>query len=325
MNLDARILRTLRASVDGISDRELAEKLDIGRATVRSRIESLRGMGYEIEASPHQGYRVLSAPDSLNADELVSRLGKDVVIGREIQVFQETTSTNDVVEKLARDGVKEGIVVFAESQSRGRGRLGRKWISSAGKGLWFSVLLRPPWPPRSVSRMTIAAAVALVRGIQGQTGLRPVIKWPNDILIGTRKVSGILTELSAEPDRVKHVVVGIGVDVHLDASSFPAELRNAVTSLNAELGRDVDRSALAASILLELDRTYAQVRHGRFETVAEEWERLCETIGADVGIRFGDRLLQGRAESLDADGALLLRTSHGHLERVVGGDVTVER
>src|SRR5581483_6241823 len=113
------------------------------------------------------------------------------------------TSTNDVVEKLARDGVKEGVVVFAESKTKGRGRLGRKWISPPRKGLWFSVLLRPPLAPPAVTQLTIAAATALFRAIQSQTGLSPEIKWPNDILIGGKKTAGILTELSAEPDKVK--------------------------------------------------------------------------------------------------------------------------
>ena len=119
----------------------------MSRAAIWARIEDLRSLGYDIEASPHLGYRLLSAPDVLHADDLLSRLGKTKVIGRDIRVFEETTSTNDVIEKLARDGVKEGVVVFAESQTRGRGRLGRKWMSPAQTGLWFSVLLRPGLAP----------------------------------------------------------------------------------------------------------------------------------------------------------------------------------
>src|SRR6185436_7695473 len=145
--------------------------------------------------------RLLGAPDVLHADDLMSRLRQPRVVGRDIRVFQETSSTNDVVEKLARDGVAEGVVVFAESQTKGRGRLGRKWISPAGQGLWFSVLLRPQLPPTAVTQLTIAAATAVARAIRGQTGLVPEIKWPNDIWIQNKKVAGILTELSAELDR----------------------------------------------------------------------------------------------------------------------------
>src|SRR5437773_1906853 len=141
MTLDAQILKTLRDNGDGVSGAELSQRLGISRAAVWARVEELRSLGYDIEASPHLGYRLLSAPDVLHADDLMSRLGKTKVIGRDIQVFEQTTSTNDVVERLARDGVKEGAVVFAEAQTRGRGRLGRRWISPARKGLWFSILL----------------------------------------------------------------------------------------------------------------------------------------------------------------------------------------
>src|SRR5262249_38382993 len=190
----------------------------------------------EIEASPHQGYRLLSCPDLLHAEDLIVRLGKTNCVGRDIRVFQETTSTNDVIEKLARDGVKEGVVVFAEAQTKGRGRLGRKWMSPSKKGLWFSVLLRPGLRPVAATQLTIAAATALRRAIAAQTGLNPEIKWPNDILVNGRKVAGILTELSAELDRVKYVVLGIGVDVNLSAGDFPSDLRPLATSLKAELG-----------------------------------------------------------------------------------------
>jgi BirA family biotin operon repressor/biotin-[acetyl-CoA-carboxylase] ligase len=149
MTIDAQILSALRAAgEDSVSGTELSQKLGISRAAFWARIEELRMLGYDIEASPHRGYRLRSVPDLLHADDLLSRLGKTSIVGRDIRVFEKTTSTNDVVEKLARDGVKEGVVVFAESQTKGRGRLGRKWISPSRKGLWFSVLLRPErlWP-----------------------------------------------------------------------------------------------------------------------------------------------------------------------------------
>jgi BirA family biotin operon repressor/biotin-[acetyl-CoA-carboxylase] ligase len=252
-------------------------------------------------------------------------LGKTKVIGRDIRVFQETTSTNDVIEKLARDGVKEGVVVFAESQTRGRGRLGRKWMSPAKRGLWFSVLLRPDLRPQEATRLTVASATALRRAIESQTGLEPEIKWPNDILINGRKVAGILTELSGELDHIKYVVLGIGVDVNLGQGEFPAELRKLATSLKVELGKPVSRPELAVAILRELDHDYARITSGQFPAVADEWEEHGTTIGQEVTIRTGDRRIRGRAESLGEDGALLLRTEHGHLERIIGGDVTLER
>jgi len=322
--LDAKMLENLRqAGQEGVSGTELAQRLKVSRAALSLRIEALRSLGYEIEASPHRGYRLISAPDVLHADELLSRLGKTRVIGREITVFEKTTSTNDVIEKFARDGVKEGVVAFAELQTKGRGRLGRKWISPARKGLWFSILLRPPLRPVDATRLTVASATAVWRAIHSQTGLVPGIKWPNDILMGDRKVAGILTELRAELDRIQYVILGIGVDVNMTPSDFSPDLRKLATSLRAELGKPVSRAELAAAILRELDADYQRVIAGQFPAIADEWEEHCVTIGRQVTIRVGERQIRGRAEALDEDGALLLRTDHGHLERISGGDVSM--
>jgi BirA family transcriptional regulator, biotin operon repressor / biotin---[acetyl-CoA-carboxylase] ligase len=325
MTADAQILSALRAAEhSSVSGAELSQQLGISRAAIWARIEELRGLGYDIEASPHLGYRLLNSPDALHADDLLARLGKSTkVIGRDIHVFQETTSTNDVMEKLARDGAPEGVVVFAESQTKGRGRLGRRWVSPAQKGLWFSVLLRPELRPQETTQLTVAAAAALARALRSETGLEPEIKWPNDILIQGKKTAGILTELSAEVDRVKYVVLGIGVDVNVNLSEFPSELRKLATSLKIETGRAISRPGLATALLRELDQDYARIAAGRFAAVADEWEAQCTTIGHHVIIRTGDRQLRGRAESLGEDGALLLRTDYGHLERVTGGDVTL--
>ena len=171
MTTDAKILSALRENHDGVSGADLAEQLGISRAAVWARIEELRGLGYGIEAGPHFGYRMVNEPDVLLADDLLGRLGRPKVVGRDIRVFEQTTSTNDVIEKLARDGVKEGVAVFAESQTRGRGRLGRKWISPGRRGLWFSVLLRPDLRPQETTRLTVASATALLRAIEAETGL----------------------------------------------------------------------------------------------------------------------------------------------------------
>lgn len=326
MSLDARILSALRSAKDGsVAGTDLANSLGVSRAAVWARIEEMRKLGYEIEASPHHGYRLISVPDVLHADDLISRLPSDRVIGRDIRVFQETTSTNDIVEKLARDGVNEGVAVFAESQTKGRGRMGRRWVSPPGKGLWFSLLLRPRLRPTAVTQITVIAATALVRAIQKETGLMPDIKWPNDIWINGRKVAGVLTEMSAELDTVKHVTLGIGLDVNLEEWELPAELRHIATSLRIESGRPLDRAQMAATLLKELEFDYQRINRGNFETVADEWEQRCITVGRQVSINLGLKVLRGRAEALDADGALLLRSEHGHLERIIGGDVTLEK
>jgi len=326
MTTDAQILSALRSAENGgVSGADLSAKLGISRAAIWARIEELRKLGYDIEASPHLGYRLRNDPDLLVADDLMARLGKPGVIGRDIRVFEQTTSTNDVIEKLARDGVKEGVAVFAESQTKGRGRLGRQWSSPTRKGLWLSILLRPDLRPQETTQLTVASATAIRRAIQRTTGLRPEIKWPNDILMHGRKLVGILTELSAELDRVRHVTLGIGVNVNQSASDFPPDLRKLATSLRLEAGRTVARAELATAILQELDHDYARVCGGFFADVADEWEEHCTTLGQSVVIRAGSRAIRGRAESLDDDGALLLRTEHGRIERIIGGDVSLEK
>jgi BirA family transcriptional regulator, biotin operon repressor / biotin---[acetyl-CoA-carboxylase] ligase len=325
MTTDAQILSALRVHPEGVSGAELAGQLSVSRAAIWARVEELRRLGYGIEAGPHFGYRLVSTPDALHADDLIARLGKTRVVGRDIRVFEQTTSTNDVIEKLARDGVTEGAVVFAEAQTRGRGRLGRPWLSPARKGLWFSVLLRPDLRPQEATQLTVASATALVRALRAETGLKAGIKWPNDILVRGKKVAGVLTELSAELDHVKYVVLGMGVDVNLNPGEFPPELRRTATSLKIEAGRPVSRPDLAVAILRELDADYARLGSGRFAALADEWEDQCTTIGRNVVIRLGDRVVRGRAEALDDDGALMVRTVHGRLERIIGGDVALEK
>ncbi len=326
MTTDAKILKALRTATSSyVSGAELATKLQISRAAIWSRIEELRQLGYDIEASPHLGYRLKNSPDVLLGDDILSRIKIINVIGREINVFNQTTSTNDVIEKMAIDGVPEGVVVFAESQTKGRGRLGRIWHSPPGKGLWFSILLRPALHPKMAMQLTIAAATATRRAISQFTNIPAIIKWPNDIILNGKKVAGILNEINAEMDRIKYAILGVGINANNDVEDLPEELREVATSIKIQTGQKTNRSELAASILEELDAEYGKIKECKFNIIADEWTQFCETIGKQVTIHVGDRTIHGRAESVDADGCLLVRKTHGHLERVVGGDVILEK
>ena len=263
MNPAAQILAALRSTEHGVSGTDLCHQLGVSRAAVWSQIESLREIGFEIVASPHLGYQLVSSPDTLLADDMMSRLGKVNVIGREIIVLEQTTSTNDEIEKAAMNGHEEGLVVFAESQTHGRGRMGRRWSSPAGKGLWFSFLLRPRLAPGECTQLTAATATALVRAIQDKTNISPEIKWPNDLMIQGKKVGGILTEMSAELDKVRHVIVGIGIDVNQTASEFPVEIQSTATSLKLATGKNISRTDLAITILRELDQDYSRIAGGK--------------------------------------------------------------
>ncbi len=322
MKSDVQMLRALyQAGAEGISVNSLAAKTGADQASIRAQIQEWRRIGFQIEASPHFGYRLLEAPHRLLGEDIASRLGPVKVIGRQIQVFQETSSTNEVALRLAGDGVAEGAVVFAERQSRGRGRLGRTWFGSTGKSVLTSLLLRPSLRPAEAARLTIIGAAATVRTIEKLTAVRPSIKWPNDVIVGERKLAGILTEMCAEPDRIHYLVLGIGLNVNQTKTDFPEQLRWRCSSLRILTGQVWNRAAVAAALLKELDWDYQRMKEGRFAAVAAEWQSRCATLGRQVAVQFGKSTIHGRAEAIDGEGALLLRTGAGLVKRILGGDV----
>jgi len=321
MTTDAKILSALRnAGENGVAGTELSRAIGVSRAAIWARIDVLRAVGFQIEASPHAGYRLISSPDRLIADDIQSLLKSAKVIGREIQVYKETKSTNDIVERLARDGVQEGVVVFAERQTAGKGRLGRSWHSPPELGLWFSVLLRPKLSAQEAVKLTITFSNAISVALRGVSGVDATIKWPNDIMVKSRKLGGILTEMSAELDSLNYALLGVGVNVNNE--SFPNALAPIATSLAIESGQQFHRPTLAAKLLDELDRAYDSMLSGGFPGIATEWAARCDTIGKPIRVHTGARIIEGVAESLDPDGGLLLRTEYGGIERVIGGDVT---
>ena len=330
MSLDAQLLAAFRTADDGfITAPDLGHRLGVSRVTVSRHIEELRSLGYDIQHQPSLGYRLATSPDILLAEDIQHRLGK-TVIGRQVLVYERTASTNDVVEKLALDGAAAGVVVFAESQTRGRGRMGRSWASPRGKGLWFSTLLRPKLPMSSVARLTIAASAAIARAVREQTGLAAEIKWPNDVFIAGRKCAGILAEVRTEMDAIKFVILGIGLDVNCDVGDFPPEVRRVATSLKMELakqGREpILRGDLAVALLRELDRACRLAGDDEgFDGIRREWGRLSSTLGKRVALQIGPRRLEGHAQALDEDGSLLVRCDNGRIEHAVSGDVIMEK
>lgn len=320
------MLRALyQAGAEGISGNSLAGKTGAEQASIRDRIQEWRRVGFQIEASPHFGYRLLETPHRLLGEDVAARLGPVKTTGRQIQVFQETSSTNEVALRLAGDGVAEGAVVFAEHQSRGRGRLGRAWFGSAGKSVLMSLLLRPALRPPEAARLTILGAAATARAIEKLTTVRTSIKWPNDVIVGEEKLAGILTEMRAEPDRIHHLVLGIGLNVNQTKTDFPEELRQRCCSLQILTGQMWNRAAVAAALLKELDWDYQRMKEGRFARVAAEWQNRCATLGREVAVQYGKSTIHGRAEAIDGDGALLLRTGSGLVKRILGGDVLLCR
>lgn len=316
-----KILNLLRSSRTGfLSGEELAKKCGISRTMVWKHIKSLEREGFGIEAVPSQGYRITSVPDMLRLDD-VRRGLKTTVIGKEIHLFPETTSTNSLAMEMASKGAPEGAVVIAETQTLGKGRLGRKWISPKGN-LYLSVILRPVMPMHKAPLITLAGAVAVASAIRTACGLATGIKWPNDILISGKKVCGLLTEMSAEQDRIRHIVLGIGVNVNMPLNELPPDIRALTTTLAEEAGGAIDRTRLLRELLAGLDHEY-QVVVKDPPAVLRDWESLNVTVGNRVAISGAGELFEGLAEGIDSEGRLIVRRDDGTVRTVAAGDVTI--
>lgn len=256
-NPDSRTLRALR-----FNPAELASIPDLP-----ARLASLRAAGYQIETQPP---RVVAAPAALIADDIAASMNPDIVVGREIIVLAETDSTNDLAARAGRAGAAEGLVIFAESQRAGRGRLDRKWISSPGLGLLFSVLLRPILPPAQWPQLTFCAALAVACTVEAFTPSKVRIKWPNDVLADGRKIAGILLETHQQT--APFVVVGIGLNMLQTAHDFPPDLRDKVTSIAIQNDQPPDRRAVAAELLRTFNQLYHEWQSARFATIKRECE-----------------------------------------------------
>ena len=257
----------------------------------------------------------MNTPDLMSADEIKEGLGT-AVLGREVISYAQTGSTNDVALDLAAGGAREGTLVVAESQTRGRGRRNRKWLAPMGTSILASLILRPPITGHEAQSMTITSAVAVAQAIQNITQLPALIKWPNDVIIGDRKVSGILTEMRTERGRVSFLVVGMGVTVNIPREQLPAEIMDVATSLSAELGHNISRIALLQEILRQLEQRYAKVKEREIDTLIDEWKKLSDTVGRQVQLITSRRIIRGRAVDMDETGSLLIRTDTGQIQRI---------
>jgi BirA family biotin operon repressor/biotin-[acetyl-CoA-carboxylase] ligase len=318
MTVDSALLRALRSAEVHLLPGDLAAQLGLPLAEVETALQRLRDAGFDIETRPGLGCRLLAAPDRLIADDLHARLGGGCEIAREIMVFSETSSTNDVASKLGRQGHPGGVAIFAERQTAGRGRFGRRWDSADHAGLWFSLLLRPAWPMVRWPRLTTWAGVAVAATVERVAELEAKIKWPNDVLVAGKKVAGILIESATDSAGNPFAVAGIGLNVN--QSIFPEELAPRAASLLQIAGRKFDRSALAAILLQELEIRLPDAAEGK--SLLAEASRRSALLGHWVRLQAGSSAVEGNAENLDDEGNLLIRLSDGSLHRATAGEVT---
>ena len=319
-----RVLAMLRERPgEYLSGESMSRTLGISRAGVWKAIEGLRQEGYTISSAPNRGYRLEDAPDKLRAGELSGPLA-GALVGSKLMCLDVVDSTNTECKRRAMDGAPEGLVVTAEGQTGGRGRRGRSFQSPRGTGLYLSALFRPELEPARVSDFTAWVAVAVCDGIEACCGVRPQIKWTNDIVLEGKKLVGILTELGleSETNTLDYMVTGIGVNVNQSPEDFSPEIRDMATSLSQILGRPVRRAELAAQIVLALDRMYAGYPEDRAEYLAK-YRADCITTGHQVQLITPPARRQAFALEIDDDFNLVVELYNGKRETVSAGEVSV--
>ena len=315
-----RILAWLREADGPLSGAELARRLGCSRTAVWKHVRALRARGWDIGGRPAEGYRLRAEPSGFDGPRLAAALAGTWAR----VVFHEVVeSTQQVARELAEAGAPEGTVVIADRQTRGRGRLGRDWHSPAGVNLYLTVVLRPALAPARVPQLALVAGLAAADAIRDETGLDARLKWPNDVLLGDRKVAGILTEMQGEVDRVRWVLVGIGVNCN--QTTFPPPLRETATSLRLAAGRPVDRLRVAARLLGALEARYGRHQSGGLASMRADWESRSCLQGRTVEVTAGDHVTRGRVQGIDDEGALLLADAAGTVRRVTAGEVTLRR
>lgn len=300
-----------------VSGQWAASKFGISRTAVFKRIQQLRKLGYNIEATRKKGYRLVPRFDGLLPLEIKARLNTKI-FGREIITLDSVDSTQAYMEELAEKGAPEGTVVLALEQTSGKGRMNRPWSSPRG-GLWFSLLLRPSMPPKELNKLTLLFGVAIVTALK-LFGIVSSLKWPNDVLIGRKKLCGILLEATTDTDRVEYVIAGIGLNANTSLIDFPREIRESVVSLRDVLGTKIDRAELLCQILKNSEELYIEASEKGFSRILSLWRLHSCTLGRNVEIRLLDTRLTGLALDIDADGSLILKCDDG-LKRIYSGEV----
>lgn len=320
------VLRELRDNNGNyVSGEVLSERLGITRAAVWKAVNALRRDGYEIDSRRSMGYRLMDMPDRLSETEIRARLGETKLVGRNLICFDRIDSTNAYLKRAASEGVVDGTVAVADCQTGGKGRRGRSFESPAGKGVYLSVLLRPPVEPNRLLPLTGFGAVAVCNAVERVSGQRPRIKWANDLVLGGRKLCGILTELSMEGESgaLQYVIMGIGINVAQTRADFAGALENIATSLDLETEQTVSRAALAAAMIEELDALYVALLKHRLAPYLAAYRRDCLTIGQQVQLLWEDVHEKVLATGVDDELGLEVLRQNGAKEVIRTGEVSV--
>lgn len=315
-----KILSALRNSDDYISGETLSKKLGITRSAVWKNIGQLKKDGYIIDSVTNKGYR-LQNDFNMIAHEKVMKNFKCSNIGKKLIVLKSTDSTNNELKRLAAIGEESGTVIVSEVQTSGRGRFGRQWESDKG-GLYFSFLLRTDLPPSDIASITLAAGYAVCLAVREYTGLDARIKWPNDIIIENRKLCGILTEMSAQSDRLDYIITGIGININ--NTEFPDDIKHKASSILLETNKITDKSDFFRTVLTYIDRVLSSFLISISIDDMENFKGLCATLGREVSVKRGDTVLTGIAKDITPFGELVIETENAQSIKLSSGEVTVQ-
>ncbi len=323
-NFKYELLKRLQAAGnEPLSGQQIADELNISRTAIWKHINQLKEEGYEIETIRKKGYILKQAANNLDPAKIKALL-ETTHFGHTIFYEEVLESTQPTAHRLAQEGAKEGTLVICEEQTAGRGRMMREWQSQKGKGIWMSVILRPDVPTHKAPQFTLVAAVAVARGIEDVTGVRPAIKWPNDLLINGLKCTGILTEMQSEPDLVNALIMGIGINVNHEQQDFPEEIQGIATSLKLQAKKEIDRAQLTARILFYLEHYSAEYVIEGFENIKKQWESYSCTLGQRIKATTLRDVLIGEAVEITDDGVLKIKLDNGEIKGVYSADISLE-
>jgi len=314
--MEERIISLLKRHQGYLSGEELSHSLGVSRQALWKHIQILKELGFDITAVPHLGYRLVSIPDRLYDFQVYQGL-RTKTFGKKVLYFDSLKSTMDMATQLALKNAGEGTVVIAETQTKGKGRLGRIWYSPKFKGLYFSLILRPKISMDKASIITLLAGVSICEAIKDYPGEETQIKWPNDIILRNKKLGGILTEVKAELDEVNFLIIGVGLNINNDKKS----LISGATSLRQESIEELSRLGIFQNILYRLESNYCLFQKRGPAEVIEKWRSLSFTLGKRVKVYSHKEHIEGEAVDIDSDGALLVRKDCGFTQKITAGDV----
>lgn len=319
--MKARILSILKCADGYVSGESLSKVLGITRSAVWKHITALREEGYKINSVTNKGYYLENMPDILSSEAVTAGLETTLIGGRVI-TMKTVDSTNEEIKRLARQGAEEGILVTSEEQTAGKGRFSRVWKSGNDGGLYFSFLLKPDLPPADISSITLAAGYAVCLAIREYTGIDARIKWPNDIIVGNKKLCGILTEMAAQSDRIDYVIPGIGINVN--NHKFPEDIAEKATSIYLETGKETNRNDLLREVIKKLDETISRFFVSLSIDDIEDFKNICATMGRTVTVTRSGQEITGTACSITATGELVITAKDGNELIISSGEVTVQ-